>query len=65
MPTQWVNLRAPEVKGLQLRKAVWTGLQEAGIRLPAGSVISLGRGGILETDSLLDLVFQCGSLKLA
>lgn len=65
MPTQWVNLRGPEVKGLQLRKAVWAELQEVGIRLPAGSVISLGHGGILGTDSLADLVFQCGSLKLA
>lgn len=41
MTTQWMNLKGPEGKGLQLRKAVWAELQEIGARLLTGCVISL------------------------
>ena len=40
MTTQWMNLKGPEGKGLQLRKAVWAELQEIGARLLTSCVIS-------------------------
>ena len=37
MTTQWMNLKGPEGKGLQLRKAVWAELQEIGTGLQTGT----------------------------